>query len=103
MVIELHFVRRCGVKIPDRDAAAVPPLIGQLEMRNRWVSETRTLPALELSKRESSNGTGVLAVLYEPRLVGLNSNWVRFTGFEVLCLGEEKQLVVQDWRCYVLQ
>jgi len=102
MKVELHLVRRCGIKIPAREAGGIPALVGEMEMSNRWVSETRALPALELTTCGVTNGTGVLAVLYEPKIVALSSNWIRFTGFELVRQGENKQLVVQDWRCYVL-
>ena len=101
MKVELHLVRRHGIKIPAREADGMPPLVGELKLCERWISATRTLPALELTAVGTHNGNGLLSVLYEPRLVGLASGWLRFTGYEVLAFGNQKQLVVQDWRCYV--
>lgn len=100
MRVELHLVRRNGIKLPEREADGMPPLVGEMKLCERWVSATRTLPALELIAVGTNNGSGLLSVLYEPRLVGLGSCWLRFTGYEVLAVGDQKQLVVQDWRCY---
>jgi len=102
MQVKLHIIRRNGIKMTSREAGCLPPLVGDLEMRDRWVSETRSLPSLQLSAVNVTNGTGLLAILYEPRLTGITSSWMRFNGFEVLRLGDEKQLVVQEWRCYVM-
>lgn len=101
MKVELHFVRCRGVKVPSKEADGYQPLVGELKMCNRWVSPTRTLPALELTAAGVTNGSGLVAVLYEPRLVSLGSNWMRFTGFEIYDEGGLKQLVIQDWRCLV--
>lgn len=103
MKAEVHFIRRCGVKIPDKEAAGMPPLVGELHLDQAWVTKGRTLPALLLSAVGVTNGTGMLAILYEPRIVMLGNSWMRFTGYEVLRQGDEKLLVVQDWRCYVLR
>jgi len=78
----------------------MPPLVGDLKLCQRWVSPTRTLPALELTSAAISNGSGLVAVLFEPRITGLGNNWLRFTGYEVLTFGQERQLVIQEWRCY---
>lgn len=101
MRVELHIVRRYGIKLPDREAAGMDPLRGDLRLCERWVSPTRALPALELTADCITNGRGLLAVLYEPKIVALGSNWMRFTGYEVHQLGDHKQLVIQDWRCLV--
>jgi len=103
MKAEVHLVRRRGIKIPEKEAAGVPPLVGILHLDQTWVTKSRTLPALILTAVGVTNETGRLAILYEPRIVMLGNNWMRFTGFEVLRQGEDKQLVVQDWRCYVLR
>lgn len=100
MRVELHLVRRNGIKLLEREVSGIPPLVGELKLSERWVSATRTLPALELTAVGAHNGTGLLSILYEPRLVGLGANWLRFTGYEVLTFDDQKQLVVQDWRCY---
>lgn len=100
MRVELHLVRRNGIKLLEREVSGIPPLVGDLKLSERWVSATRTLPALELTAVGAHNGTGLLCVLYEPRLVGLGASWLRFTGYEVLAFDDQKQLVVQDWRCY---
>lgn len=99
MKVELHLVRRNGIKLPEREADGTLPLVGELKLCQRWVSATRTLPALELTAVGIQNGGGLLSVLYEPRLVGLVSCWLRFAGYEVLVFGDQKQLVVQEWRC----
>ena len=101
MKAEVHLVRRCGIKIPEKEAAGFPPLVGELRLDQTWITKGRTLPALILTAAGITNETGMLAVLYEPRIVMLGNNWMRFTGFEVLLQGDEKQLVVQDWRCYL--
>ena len=101
MKAEVHLVRRCGIKIPAKEAAGVPPLVGFLHLDQTWVTKSRTLPALILTAVGVTNATGRLAILYEPRIVMLGNSWMRFTGFEMLRQGEEKQLVVQDWRCYL--
>lgn len=100
MRVELHLVRRNGIKLLEREVSGIPPLVGDLKLSERWVSATRTLPALELTAVGAHNGTGLLSILYEPRLVGLGASWLRFTGYEVLAFDDQKQLVVQDWRCY---
>lgn len=102
MKVELHLIRRNGIKLPEREAAGIPPLMGELELCQRWVSATRTLPALELTAAGISNGSGLLSVLYEPRLVSLGSCWLRFTGYEVLAFSDQKQLVIQEWRCCIV-
>lgn len=102
MKVELHLIRRNGIKLPEREAAGIPPLVGELKLCQRWVSATRTLPALELSAVGIHNGSGLLSVLYEPRLVILRSCWLRFTGYEVLAFGDQKQLVIQEWRCCIV-
>jgi len=102
MKAKVHRVRRCGIKIPDKEAAGVPPLVGILHLDQTWVTKSRTLPALILTADGVTNGSERLAILYEPQIVLLGNNWMRFTGFEMLRQGDEKQLVVQDWRCYVL-
>jgi hypothetical protein len=101
MKVELHFNRNAGIKLTDKEAAGVPPLVGELQYCNRWVSETRTLPALELVGPGINSITSLLAVLFEPRFTGLRTNWLTFIGYEVLTFGEQKQLVIQEWRCYV--
>ena len=101
MKVELHFNRNGGIKLTDKEAAGVPPLVGDLQYCNRWVSPTRTLPALELVAPGINNGKGLLAVLYEPRFTGLRTDWISFIGYEVLTFGKQKQLVIQEWRCYV--
>lgn len=102
MKAEVHLVRYCGIKIPDKEAAGRPPLVGILRLDQTWVTKSRTLPALILTAVGVTNGSGMLAILYEPRIVLLGDSWLRFSGFEMLRQGDEKQLVVQDWRCYVL-
>ena len=101
MRVELHIVRRYGIKLPDREADGMEPLRRDLRLCQRWVSPTKTLPALELTANGITNGNGLLAVLYEPKIVALGSNWMRFSGYEVHLLGDQKQLVMQDWRCLV--
>jgi len=101
MRVELHIVRRYGIKLPDREAAGIDPLHGDLRLCERWVSPTKALPALELTATGISVASGLLAILYEPKIVALGSNWMRFSGYEVHQLGDQKQLVIQDWRCLV--
>ena len=103
MKAEVHRVRRCGIKIPEKESAGMPPLVGMLHLDHTWVTKSRTLPALTLTAVGVTNETGMLAILYDPRMVMLGNNWMRFTGFEMLRQGDEKQLVVQDWRCYFLR
>lgn len=101
MKVKLHLIRRNGIKLPDKEADGMPPLVGELKLCQRWVSPTRTLPALELTTAAITNGSGLLAVLFEPRIAGLGSHWLRFTGYEVLTIAQQKQLVIQEWRCDV--
>lgn len=101
MKIELHLTRQYGIKIPERDRAGINPLTGKLSLRNHWVTNEVNLPALVLSGGEAIGGEKILAILYEPRLVGLNDHWLRFTGYEIKGRDGERQLVVQDWRCHV--
>ncbi len=102
MKVEVHLVRRSGIKIPDREVSGVLPLVGDLMLHEERVSANRTLPTLSLTASGVTNGAGLLAVLYEPRIIMLGNNWMRFSGYELIRRGDEKQLVVQDWRCYVL-
>ncbi len=101
MKAEVHFVRRRGIKVPEREAGGIAPLVGNLKLTNRYVSASVALPVLELRAVSNVTDDGLLALLYEPRLLGMHHNWMRFTGFEVYKEGDEKQLVVQDWRCYI--
>ena len=102
MKVEVHFVRRYGIKITDREAAEIQPLVGNLMLCEERVSAMRTLPTLSLITSGVTNGAGLLAVLYEPKIIMLGNNWMRFSGYELIRRGDEKQLVVQDWRCYVV-
>ena len=103
MKVEVHFVRRHGIKISDREAAGILPLVGDLMLCEERVSAMRTLPTLSLTASGITNSAGLLAVLYEPRIIMLGNNWMRFSGYELIRQSDEKQLVVQDWRCYVLR
>lgn len=101
MHAEVHFVRRQGIKIPERDSRGISPLKGTLTLGHRWVSDTKTLPALELHESSPGSERGLLAILFEPRLTSMHSNWMRFNGYEVLQIGDARQLVIQEWRCYI--
>ena len=102
MKVEVHFVPRHGIKISDREAAGILPLVGDLMLCEERVSAMRTLPTLSLTASGITNGAGLLAVLYEPRIIMLGNSWIRVSGYQLIHRGDEKQLVVQDWRCYVL-
>ena len=100
MKAQVYLVRKGGIKIPDRESAAMTPLTGELMLDGEWVTEFQNVPALTL--RQNVTKEGVLAILYDPRLVSMRANWMRFTGFEMLDAGDgRRQLVVQDWRCYL--
>lgn len=102
MRVELHLVRRNGIKITEREAAGQPVLVGELQKTTRLVAKSHFVPVLQLTATGVTNGSGVVALLYEPQLSGLTHNWMRFVGYEVLTQGTVRQLVIQEWRCYVL-
>lgn len=102
MKAQVTLIRHYGVKIPERDLQGIKPLVGDLRLNERWISQTRTKAALELQRLEDCTGLDVIAVLFEPRLVSMRDATMRFVGFEALPVeGGKKALAVQEWRCSI--
>lgn len=100
MPAEVYLVRSQGVKIRDKEASSILPIVGDLALGARWISETRTKPALELRRPSDCSGTDVFAVLFDPKLVSMHANVMYFTRFEVLTMESGlRALVIQEWRC----
>lgn len=84
MKAQVYFVRRGGIKIPDREAAAVTPLTGELKLDVECVTEYQNFPALALRRNVTSEA---LWRAFMTREAGIDAG----------------QLVMQDWRCYITQ
>lgn len=102
MQAQVTLIRHYGTKIPEHDLRGIKPLVGQLRLNDRWISETRTKHALELQRLDDYTGLDVIAVLFEPRLVSMRDALMHFVGYEVLPVeGGQKALAVQEWRCSI--
>lgn len=102
MQAQVTLIRHYGAKIPERELRSIKPLIGRLRLNDRWISQTRTKPALELLRLEDCTGLDVVVILFEPRLVSMRDATMRFVGYEVLPVeGGKKALAVQEWRCSI--
>jgi len=102
MQAQVTLIRSYGAKIPERDLRGIKPLVGDLRLNNRWISETRTKHALELQRLDDHTGRDVIAVLFEPCLVSMRNATMYFVGYEVLPIeGGKKALAVQEWRCSI--
>ena len=90
-------VRLSGRKCPERDLANAPPLIGELELASIDFRRGGVLEVLQLRAIDNPTSSGLLAQLWEPRLIILHGAWMVFRGFESI----EKAGVMQEWRCSI--
>ena len=102
MKADVYPVRSYGVKIPERDARSMKPMQGELTLGERWITQTRTKPALELRRMSDVGSDNTMAVLFEPKLVSMAGQLLYFSGYEVLPTENGlRTLTIQEWRCFV--
>lgn len=53
MKAEVHFIRRHGIKMAERDAAGTRSLVGDLMLDEHWDNKTRAVPALMCGEHNS--------------------------------------------------
>lgn len=98
MIADVYTGRRAGFKIPESERTT--PTRGTIALESVWVTETRTKPAMVLHVLNGGGLRNVKAILYEPELVALGGDVVRFKGWELIDYpGQGKQAVIQEWRC----
>lgn len=101
MYVKLQLERCRGRHLPWRQILNQPAVRGALHMFD-VAYRSGHVTVLEL--RDSGNQTeaGLLATLYEPVLLGLGDNVLRFRGYERASSEEGAIGFVQEWRCELL-
>lgn len=96
MLVEVTITRRFGRRIAERDLANTPPLVGEINLASTaYQAPLGTIEVLTLQNPLSTTAQGVIAQLFEPRLVSLRGDLMVFRGFEAV----EQAGALQEWRC----
>ncbi len=102
MLVHIFPTRSEGIRIPQKESAALVPLIGDLHLDQERTAELGQLPVLQLREPNNWTSAGVIARLYSPTLEFLRSELMVYRGIEVRRLpGDQFQLFTQAWRIYM--
>lgn len=83
MLVAVRKMRQRGRKLGRLDVANARPLVGDLTLSSTHY-RSGNVPSLSLQERGNQTADGHLAVLYEPQLVGLIGEGMRFRGVEAV-------------------
>jgi hypothetical protein len=88
---KVKLLRQHGRRLKDREISQAPYLEGDLTL-----AALRSSYVLEVRRPESQNSTGVVAALWEARLVTMHGDGMLFRG-EERPQGDDGPAFVQEW------
>lgn len=86
-------MRHHGRKLRRLEIGGAPGLAGELTFSTTHYKGSGAIPSLNLQERDNQTPQGLLAVLYEPQLVSLVGDGMRFRGIESVA----ETGYVQEW------
>lgn len=98
MLVTLTHLRHRGRRLSDRDIANATRFRGVVQMRHADYLRMGRVDVLELRKPDSVLADGVIACLYEPRLVEWREHLMLIRGFELAGDTDQRFGAVQEWR-----
>jgi len=102
MLVHIFPTRRDGIRLSQKESAALTPIVGDLHLDQERTAEMGQLPVLLLREQNNWTAAGILARLYSPTLEFLRSELMVYRGIEVRRLpGDQFQLFSQAWRIYL--
>jgi hypothetical protein len=90
--------RHFGRRLPDRDIENATRLRGDISLVHMDYRGFGSVDVLEVRVPNNVTTTGVIARLFEPRLVSWHGNMMLFRGFEPVEDRDGRWGVVQEWR-----
>jgi hypothetical protein len=82
MLVKVRKMRHHGRKLRRLEIGSAPSLAGELTLSTTHHKGSGAVPRLNLQERHNQTPEGLLAVLYEPQLVSLVGDGMRFRGIE---------------------
>ncbi len=82
MLVTVRKMRDRGRKLRRLEVVGAPGLVGDLTFSTTHYKSTGAIPSLNLQECDNQTPQGLLAVLYEPQLVSLVGESMRFRGVE---------------------
>ncbi|MDD5247556.1 MAG: hypothetical protein PHY45_01125 [Rhodocyclaceae bacterium] len=93
MLVNVRKTRHRGRKLSRIDIANAPALVGELTLSSTNYRAMGQVASLTLQERGNQTAAGQLGVLYEPHLIGLVGDGMRFRGIEAV----DGTGYVQEW------
>lgn len=87
-----------GRRLADHDIENSPHLVGEIALLHRSFRRLGSVDILELRRPNVTTDQGVMARLFEPRLIAWHNGMMLFRGFESAEEDGCRWGVIQEWR-----